>query len=511
VTFTEKGLPSGAAWYVNITNGTSSSPITSTSYNVSLANGTYDYAVSTGDKEYAPSPSAGSLEVNGTAVSESVVFVPFTYPVTFSESGLPSGTEWYVNVTNATGVGLSFRSSTSTILFQEPNGTYSYSIATGNKKFAPSPYPGSFTVAGAHISEAVGFSSVTYTVTFSESGIPSGTAWYVNLTNGQTFSSSLATISFQEPNGTYSYSIATGNKEYSSHGGSFTVDGASVSETVAFSLFTYSVTFTESGLPTGTPWYLNLSNGQSFSSATSTIKFNEPNGTYLYTVATGDKEYSPSPSHGSFTTGTSVSVAIAFKEVTYAATFTESGLSSETPWSVTLSGTTESSTAEITFNEPNGTYAYTVTSISGFKASTYSGSIMVSGSPLNISIAWSLVTYTVTITETGISAGTSWSATLTGTSFNGQQINVTANSTTNAITFNEPNGTYNYATHLPSGYHSTNTTGAISIAGSSASASLAAHTVTNYLLIGVIIVVIIIVAAVVAVLIMRSRKKREKE
>ena len=77
----------------------------------------------------------------------------------------------------------------------------------------------------------------------------------------------------------------------------------------------YPATFTESGLPSGTTWYVNLSNGQSFSSKTSTISFSEPNGTYSYTVS-GVSGYSVSPSSGSIVvSGGSIS-----KSITYTAT-----------------------------------------------------------------------------------------------------------------------------------------------------------------------------------------------
>jgi len=46
----------------------------------------------------------------------------------------------------------------------------------------------------------------------------------------------------------------------------------------------YSVTFTESGLPSGTSWSVTL-NGNTESSTTNTISFSEPNGTYSYVVA----------------------------------------------------------------------------------------------------------------------------------------------------------------------------------------------------------------------------------
>ncbi len=78
-------------------------------------------------------------------------------------------------------------------------------------------------------------SLVKYTVTFTETGLPSGTAWYVNLTNGQTFSSTTSTISFSEPNGTYSYNISNVSRYSASpSSGSISVNGNGVSKTVTF-------------------------------------------------------------------------------------------------------------------------------------------------------------------------------------------------------------------------------------------------------------------------------------
>jgi len=111
---------------------------------------------------------------------------------------------------------------------------------------------------------------------------------YINLSNGQTIYVNGTTITFDEPNGTYSYTIATANKSYSPSpsSGTFTVNGSDVNISITFTLVTYTVTFAESGLPSGTMWYVNLSNGQSFSSTTNTITFNEPNGSYTYSIST---------------------------------------------------------------------------------------------------------------------------------------------------------------------------------------------------------------------------------
>ena len=450
INFIESGLHNGISWYVNLSNGQAFS---STINNITIhePNGTYSYTISTSNKNYLSHPSSGSFTVNGSNLNISVSFRLVTYTVIFTESGLPSG-YWYVNITGQPSSG-PISSSQTSYSVSLPNGSYSYTISTGNNEYKPS-YTGSFIVNGASVSQSISFSKVTYTVTFTESGLPSGASWSITL-NGTTKSSTTNTITFSVPNGTYSYTIGSisGYTALPSSG-TIMVNGANVNVAITFTLVTYRVTFTENGLPSGTMWYVNLSNGQSYSGTGTTITFQEPNGSYSYTIATVNKIYAPNPSSGTImVNGANVNVAITFNLVTYKITFTESGLSSGTSWSVTLNNITKTSTnGTIIFNEPNGTYSYIISGISGYRANTYSGTINVNGNPVSVSINWTVITYPITITENGIPNGTSWSATLTGTTFNGQYINVTLSSTTNTITFYEPNGTYSYTIHLPSGY-----------------------------------------------------------
>jgi len=73
----------------------------------------------------------------------------------------------------------------------------------------------------------------------------------------------------------------------------------------------------------------------------------------------------------------------------YAIAFTESGLPSGASWSVRLNGTANSSMSNvITFNEPNGTYSYSVTSGLGYAASPSSGTITVNGADVNVKITF---------------------------------------------------------------------------------------------------------------------------
>ena len=338
------------------------------------------------------------LSVSSYTATYNESFIIAAYSVTFTESGLPSGTTWYMNITS----GSSYSSTASTITVSEPNGTYSYTIATNNKEYAPSPSSGSFTVSGAPLSESVTFSLVTYSVAFTESGLPSSTKWYVNLTNGQTFSSTSSTVSFTEPNGTYTFDIATPDKLYSPNPStnSFTVNGATVAESISFSELVYSVTFTESGLASGT-WYVNVTGGGTYSSATTSLSFSEPNGTYSYTIATNNKEYAPSPSSGSFTvSGAPLSESVTFNPVRFKVTFTESGLPTGTSWWVNLSGTKNVSTSSsISFYEFNGSYSYTILSpINGSYGTRYSdsqssGSITVNGASLTVSVSYTTQYY----------------------------------------------------------------------------------------------------------------------
>lgn len=128
-------------------------------------------------------------------------------------------------------------------------------------------------------------STPTYPVTFTEKALPAGTEWWVNQTGGGTWSSVGTTLSWQEPDGTYDFSVATADKEYSAAGGSYTVAGSAAAESVEFRLVEYSVTFTETGLQAGTEWFVNITGGGSFSSSASANTFSEPNGTYDYNVS----------------------------------------------------------------------------------------------------------------------------------------------------------------------------------------------------------------------------------
>ena len=308
-----------------------------------------------------------------------------------------------------------------------------------------------------------------YSITFTESGLPSGSAWYVNLTNGMdsgpitgsSYSISLA-------NGTYSYTVASANKVYSAlqSSSSVTINGAPVSVPVTFSKITYKATFTESGLPSGTTWYVNLSNGIDSGPITgSSYSFSLTNGTYSYTVAASGRIYGPSPSSGSVTVnGATVSKSVAFSEIKYTVTFTESGLPSGTTWYVNLSNGVDSGAITgslYSFSLTNGTYSYTIaTSDKTYQPSPSSGSLTVNGAPVFEYVTFSKVLYNVTFTESGLPSGAEWY--VNGTGVSGHEMSP-AN-----ITFNLANGTYSFTATNLSNYYTTTVHFTVVISGSNA-------------------------------------------
>jgi YVTN family beta-propeller protein len=168
----------------------------------------------------------------------------------------------------------------------------------------------------------------------------------------------------------------------------------SVSATLSLTVFagaTYSVTFTEKGLPSGTTWNVIL--GSSLrTSKTTTITFSEPNSSYPYVVAS-TAGYGPNPSNGTLTvSGAPVSVLVTYSTI-FGIEFEESTLPTGTNWSLTLTGNSNNvilvsplsgnsltrwsdGAASIAFYVSQGNYSYS-TSVSGY--SSGSGTVNVTG------------------------------------------------------------------------------------------------------------------------------------
>jgi hypothetical protein len=143
----------------------------------------------------------------------------------------------------------------------------------------------------------------TYAVGISETGLPEGEGWWMDVP--ALYPSLLTpkpTLTLTLPNGTYPYTAATVDANYSAVAGAFTVSGQPISVQVRFSRATYLVTFAERGLPSGTEWEVSL-NGTSMTGTNSLSFGGLPNGTYGFTVEAlgnpGFGGYVPTPASGS--------------------------------------------------------------------------------------------------------------------------------------------------------------------------------------------------------------------
>lgn len=396
VVFEEKGLPRGTVWYVNITGQPSLQAQSGSGIYTSLGNGTYAYTVATQDKSYINATHGGNFTIVGTSRTILSNFSEIENSVTFSESGLPSGSGWYVNVTDASGNASSNYGESQYITFSVPNGTYSYRISSSISSYVPESGTGTFSVYGSSITESVAFLPVHYAVEFNESGLPAGGEWYLNVTDnstGHTYheNSTGLSIAIDLTNGTYAFTVATSDHEYMdpSADGIFTVSGSQLYEKAVFRLVTFSVKVEESGLPSGAKWSLNVSaSNEGTVGSSSGFVISLPNGTYSYLVSTSDKDFHANSS--SFTVnGRGLQLNVHFREVMYRVTIVEKGLPSGTSWNITfdgkvynVSGTTFTTLAD------NGTYSYS-SSMKGYVITNGSGNITVSGGPSYTNIQFS--------------------------------------------------------------------------------------------------------------------------
>ena len=202
-----------------------------------------------------------AANTNATAVHLSVnvwrghgyVAPPTKYPITFLESGLPSGVTWNVSVNS---VPESLTTDGNTDALEWPgltNGNYSYSITAISGWYQGTlGYSGSVVVSGGSVTEpTVAYSAVTYLATFTESGLPSKTSWSVTL-NGNLVSSTGTSISFAEPNGTYSYSVGSVSGYTSSpSSGPLAVNGGPTGVTITLTATALAITVSPTQGPVG--------------------------------------------------------------------------------------------------------------------------------------------------------------------------------------------------------------------------------------------------------------------
>jgi hypothetical protein len=222
----------------------------------------------------------------------------------------------------------------------------------------------------------------TYAVYFEQDTLPPGVSWSVTF-DGVTQSTIGSWILVGVLPGSYAFSVgAVAGYMVTPSSGSLSVSQVTYQELTYSAL--YSVSFKESGAPSGASWWVTLG-GTTQTGTGSSIVFSEPAGTYAYQVG-APAGWTVSPSSGSLTvTNANYTVNVAFAQVLYAVTLSEGGLATGTTWSATVNGSTQSTSGtSLTWYLPNGTYPYSFGAVSGYNVgSSGSGSVLVKGQPVS--------------------------------------------------------------------------------------------------------------------------------
>ncbi len=303
-----------------------------------------------------------------------------TYTVTFTESGLPSGTTWSVTL-----AGTTKSSSTNTITFSEPNGSYSFTVGSVSG-YTASPSSGTINVNGANVNQAITFTASAQNVVKVYSYVNSTSISTYSLPEAEAFTVGSSTVNV---NFVVLYLSGSGSIKFSIGSSLWKADKlANTTVNVVSGKYWYNVSIPTITLNGNTNYYLNvyLASGSvqwGYTSSPSSSSFNYVQD-YWYS---GGTLYHDNSYPNIYTIGYSGTSSPT--PTTYTVTFTESGLPSGTTWSVTLAGTTKSSsTNTITFSEPNGSYSFSVGSVSGYTASPSSGTINVNGANVNQAITF---------------------------------------------------------------------------------------------------------------------------
>jgi YVTN family beta-propeller protein len=400
-------------------------------------------------------PDYGGVGSSGVSNVTVLGSAPDAYTVAFTESGLPTGTNWSVQVDSTT-----YFAGSSTVAFRTPNGSYAYAVPDV-PGYAAENATGNANVTGANVSIAITFLPA-YDIAFTEAGLPRGTDWSVTFA-AQLRSSSGTSIGFLEVNGTYSFTLGrVPGYRANVTNGSLTVSGRGQNVSIGFSLTVYSVAFVEQGLPLGTSWSVDLAGGTR-SSSSNQVLFSEPNGSYPYTIVPVPGFAVANRSGVVGVLGGDVRVDLTFLRA-FPVLFSEVGLPAGTAWNVTIDGATAASTtAVITTEEPNGTFPYRIGTVAGYWTQ-WTGSVPVTGASVTVNVTFQRSVYPVQFQATGLGPGAPWSVSWDGTVHAGAAP---------TISWTAPNGTHRFVVAPPPGYRPAPANGSTVINGSSVAVLIA--------------------------------------
>jgi hypothetical protein len=309
VKFTESGLPNATNWSVTV-HGVLRSAVGPTVRFVEGA-GSYGFQV-TPVPGYRSIPLNSSFKVHGAALIIYVSFLaltppPETFPVIWTETGLPIGTVWGVVVR-----GIPATSNAPTLDLQEANGSYGFTVDPVHG-FQARPPAGGFFVNGTTTQVAVNYvpERATFPGIFKEDGLWTNVSWWAYI-DGTRVNATGAWIIVQLSNGSHPFSIgAQSGFSPAPREGAVSVSGGMTNVSIAFARPTSPLRLTGLGLPPHVAWQFRLSDDL-FLVDTATMEFNEPNGTYSWD-AQAPIGYFSTETHGNITlNATPASLALHF-------------------------------------------------------------------------------------------------------------------------------------------------------------------------------------------------------
>jgi hypothetical protein len=360
VNFNEVGLPAGATWNISMngftaTNTTVTGPPVAGISSFYEVNATYTFTITSPSGWTSISP-YGSAIVNGAVLNITVYFTNAPNPLTITEKGLAPGAGIYWGVTvaltpNAAGGavdGFTFIGNTTSFVLNVTAGVWNYTaIPVPSGGWSTSDPSGNATVPTPGTA-SIRFDLVTYAQTIFEVGLPTGGLWNAyatytfpgatvppadpNGTGAATAGSAATTLVLNLPNGTSPYYVTGSGGEVSNcpnyaAGCSMTITAAAGFYVATFIVpkQNYTVTFSQTGVPTGGLWGVNV-NGVYTNGTGSSVSASLQNGTYtyVYIVPSG---YTASPAGGQLVVnGANVPVSVKVAP-TPTATTSNSGLS----------------------------------------------------------------------------------------------------------------------------------------------------------------------------------------
>jgi len=274
-----------------------------------VSNGTYAYLLEGNGSGYRLEGAvpAGIVEVAGASVTVSFGFVSGPTPwLSFRAAGAFTGS-WCVELASS----IASCSGGAQITFVDLSpGVYSYRVIAP-PGFALAHPSGAVVLGDRSTTVHERLTEVRFAATVTASGLAPHTRWKLEI-DGKTLSGSRGVLSLDLPNGTYPY-LAEAVAGYTGGGaGTLTVDGAAVAVVATYAAVLFPVTFSETGLPAGTDWYLTV-DGTFYETNGTSVLVELPNGSNAFSVANlGD--FAPHPAKGDVkVTGAGTTVTIGFR------------------------------------------------------------------------------------------------------------------------------------------------------------------------------------------------------